>query len=135
MESQLLLEIVTPDKVVVDQAVEYIGVPGVVGEFGVLPHHAPLLSALAIGKLYFRADGKTQNVFVSGGFAEVSGNKITVLAESAELAENIDVARARAAMERAKARLESKEDTVDIVRAQSALHRAIVRLDIADGKD
>ena len=76
MESTLQLEIVTPDKVVVSQTVDYVGVPGIEGEFGVLPHHIALLSALAIGDLYFRVDGKTEHVFVSGGFAEVSDNKL-----------------------------------------------------------
>ena len=84
MESTLQLEIVTPDKVVVSQTVDYVGVPGIEGEFGVLPHHIALLSALAIGDLYFRVDGKTEHVFVSGGFAEVSDNKLSILAESAE---------------------------------------------------
>ncbi len=131
MESTLQLEIVTPDKVVVSQPVDYIGVPGVEGEFGILPHHVPLLSALAIGRLYFRVGDKTENVFISGGFVEVSGNTITVLAESAEVAENIDAARARAAMERAQSRLASAADDVDIVRAQLALQRAVSRLNIA----
>ena len=80
MESTLQLEIVTPDKVVVSQTVDYVGVPGIEGEFGVLPHHISLLSALAIGDLYFRVDGKTEHVFVSGGFAEVSDNKLSILA-------------------------------------------------------
>ncbi len=131
MESTLQLEIVTPDRMVVSQSVDYIGVPGVEGEFGVLPHHVPLLSALAIGRLYFRADGTTHQAFISGGFAEVSGNKITILAEAAELAENIDVARARAAMERAQARLATSADNVDMTRARLALQRAVSRLDIA----
>ena len=96
MESTLQLEIVTPDKVVVSQTVDYVGVPGIEGEFGVLPHHIALLSALAIGDLYFRVDGKTEHVFVSGGFAEVSDNKLSILAESAERGEDIDTARANA---------------------------------------
>ena len=132
MESTLQLEIVTPDKVVVSQPVDYIGVPGVEGEFGILPHHVPLLSALAIGRLYFRVGDKTENVFISGGFAEVSGNTITILAESAELAEDIDAARAKAALERAQARLASSADNIDMVRAQLALQRAVSRLGIVE---
>lgn len=131
MESALQLEIVTPDKVVVSQPVEYVGVPGVEGEFGVMAHHIPLLSALAIGELYFRADGKTTHVFVSGGFAEVSDDKVTVLAESAELGENIDIARAQAAMQRAEARLQAQRDEIDMYRAQLALHRATARISVA----
>lgn len=130
MESTLQLEIVTPDKVVVSQPVDYIGIPGVEGEFGILPNHVPLLSALAIGRLYFRTGDKTQNVFISGGFVEVSGNTITILAESAELAEDIDAARAQAALERAQARLDSAADDVDMTRAQLALQRAVSRLNI-----
>lgn len=131
MESTLQLEIVTPDKVVVSQPVDYVGVPGIEGEFGVLPHHIPLLSALAIGDLYFRVGGKTEHVFVSGGFAEVSDNKLTVLAESAELGENIDVARAEAAKRRAEERLAAKIADTDLVRAHLALQRAVERLHIA----
>lgn len=131
MESTLQLEIVTPDKVVVSQPVDYVGVPGIEGEFGVLPHHVPLLSALAIGDLYFRAGGETEHVFVSGGFAEVSDNKLTVLAESAERGENIDVARARAAKERAEVLLAAKNAETDLYRAQLALQRAVERLHVA----
>lgn len=136
MEPTLQLEIVTPDRVVVDKPVHYVGVPGVEGEFGVLPNHIPLLSALAIGDLYFRCDEKNDvpwHVFVSGGFVEVSDNKVTVLAESAELAENIDVARAKMARERAEARLAAHDESVDLDRARLALHRAVSRMDIAAG--
>ena len=115
MESTLQLEIVTPDKVVVSQTVDYVGVPGIEGEFGVLPHHIALLSALAIGDLYFRVDGKTEHVFVSGGFAEVSDNKLSILAESAERGEDIDTARANAARERAEARLAAKTAETDML--------------------
>ena len=129
MESTLQLEIVTPDKVVVSQTVDYVGVPGIEGEFGVLPHHIALLSALAIGDLYFRVDGKTEHVFVSGGFAEVSDNKLSILAESAERGEDIDTARANAARERA--RLAAKTAETDMLRAHLALQRAVERLHIA----
>ena len=131
MESTLQLEIVTPDKVVVSQTVDYVGVPGIEGEFGVLPHHIALLSALAIGDLYFRVDGKTEHVFVSGGFAEVSYNKLSILAESAERGEDIDTARANAARERAEARLAAKTAETDMLRAHLALQRAVERLHIA----
>ena len=131
MESTLQLEIVTPNKVVVSQTVDYVGVPGIEGEFGVLPHHIALLSALAIGDLYFRVDGKTEHVFVSGGFAEVSDNKLSILAESAERGEDIDTARANAARERAEARLAAKTAETDMLRAHLALQRAVERLHIA----
>ncbi|MEG2004543.1 MAG: F0F1 ATP synthase subunit epsilon [Bilophila sp.] len=130
MESALQLEIVTPDNVVVSQPVEYVGIPGVEGEFGVMAHHVPLLSALAIGELYFRVDDKTAYVFVSGGFAEISDNKVTVLAESAERSEAIDVSRAQDAKKRAEARLQAHTDDVDSLRAQLALQRALMRISI-----
>ena len=130
----LRLEIVTPDKVVLEANVDYVGAPGVDGEFGVLPGHIPLLSALAIGELYYRQGTDTHWAFVAGGFAEVADNKVSVLAEAAELAADIDVDRAEQAMERAKARLEEKrlgKADIDEIRAMAALNRAMGRIHIA----
>jgi F-type H+-transporting ATPase subunit epsilon len=131
MDNALQLDVVTPDKQVVSQAVDYVSAPGVEGEFGVLPNHVSLLSALAIGALRFNAGGKSHYVFISGGFAEVSNNTVTVLAEAAELAEDIDQARAQAARSRAEKRLADKEEQVDNVRALAAMKRAITRLNVA----
>ena len=131
MDNTLQLEVVTPDKQVVSQAVNYVSAPGVEGEFGVLPNHVNLLSALATGSLRFDAGGKSRHVFIAGGFADVSGNTVTVLADAAELAEDIDQARAQAARERAEKRLMEKTETMDAVRAEAALKRAMTRLDIA----
>ena len=130
--AMLRLDIVTPDKVVLSTDVEYVSAPGAEGEFGVLPGHAPLLSALSVGELYYRADNKTYWAFIAGGFAEVSDDKVTILAESAELASEIDVDRARQAKERAEARIRDyKPDSgIDLVRAQSALTRAINRISV-----
>jgi len=89
MSKKLLLEIVTPDRKVLSQDVDYVGAPGALGEFGVLPNHIPFLSALGIGNLYYKDSGKTHYVFVSGGFAEVSPDKVTILAEAAEKAANV----------------------------------------------
>ncbi len=127
----LHLEIVTPDKVVLETAADYVGAPGVDGEFGVLPGHIPLLSALAIGSLYYKKDGLTHWVFLSGGFAEVAENKIMILAEAAELAGDIDVDRAQQAKERAEARLRAERDHIDVARAETALHRSIARIHTA----
>ena len=102
--ASLQLEIVTPDKLVLSESVDYVGAPGIEGEFGVMAGHIPFLSALAIGGLHYKAGGKNHYVFISGGFAEVSDNKVTVLAESAEAAENIDAARAEQAKRRAEER-------------------------------
>ena len=128
MSNQMKLEIVTPDRKVLSQDVEYVGAPGIGGEFGVLPGHVPFLSALGIGNLYYKVGGKTHFVFVSGGFAEVSGNKVTVLAEVAERAAEIDVERARKARERAEARVQKQQENVNNARAQASLQRAMARM-------
>lgn len=131
----LRLEIVTPDRVVLEANVDYVGAPGVDGEFGVLPGHIPLLSALAIGELYYRQGQDTRWVFVAGGFAEVADDRMSILAEAAELAPDIDVERAKKAMERARARLEARQQPqqdVDEARAQAALQRALGRLRVVN---
>ncbi len=127
--AQLQLEIVTPENRVVNESVDYISCPGIDGEFGVLKNHAALLSALKVGVLRFDQGGKQEFVFISGGFADVNNNVVTILAEAAERSENIDKARAEGAKVRATERLEKKTDgDVDVVRAKLALHRALVRL-------
>ncbi len=132
MEKSLKLEIVTPDKLVLNEEVDYVGAPGYEGEFGVLPNHIAFLSALQIGNLYYKKGGRAHYVFLSGGFADVSNNKVTVLAESAEKAEEIDVERARKAKERAEARLAQQKEKLDYARAQAALHRALARLKVTE---
>ena len=127
----LQLEVVTPDKTVVSAEVEMAVCPGVEGEFGVLPQHVSMLSALKIGDLRYRVNGKEENVFISGGFADVNNNVLSVLAESAELATDIDTARAQAAKERAEKRLSAHDDSLDETRAEAALQRAVTRLQVA----
>ena len=127
----LQLEGVTPDKNVVSAEVEMAVCPGVEGEFGVLPQHVSMLSALKIGDLRYRVNGKDENVFISGGFADVNNNVLSVLAESAELATDIDTARAQAAKERAEKRLSAHDDSLDETRAEAALQRAVTRLQVA----
>lgn len=128
----LQLEVVTPDKTVVSSEVEMVVCPGIEGEFGVLPKHVSLLSALKIGGLRYKLPGgKEEHVFISGGFADVNNDVLTVLAESAEMAQSIDTARAMAAKERAEKRITSHEEQVDSVRAEAALHRAVIRLQVA----
>ena len=124
----LHLEIVTPDGTVLSCDAEYVSVPGAEGVFGVLPGHIPFLSALAVDALHYEAGDETRYVFLSGGFAEVLGNTVTVLAESAEKAENIDFARAEAARKRAEERLARKDGDLNEIRAQGALSRAVRRL-------
>lgn len=128
MDKSLQLEIVTPDKVVLSEAVDYVGAPGFEGEFGIMPNHIPFLAALRIGTLHYKVGGKHYDVFVSGGFAEISDNKVSILAESAERAEDIDIERARKAKDRAEARIGQERDKIDFARAQAALQRALQRL-------
>ena len=110
MDKALQLEIVTPDKLVLSQSVDYVGAPGYEGEFGILPNHIPFLTALQVGNLYYKDGGKTYYIFVAGGFAEISNNKVTILAEVAEIAQEIDVERARKAVERAERRMKEMQD-------------------------
>jgi len=135
MSKKLLLEIVTPDRKVLSQDVDYVGAPGALGEFGVLPNHIPFLSALGIGNLYYKDAGKTHYVFVSGGFAEVSPDKVTILAEAAEKAPDIGLERARKAQERAPQRLARAQDKIDYARAQAALRRSLARLTCRNSGD
>ena len=127
----LRLDIVTPDKVVLSTDVDYVGAPGVDGQFGLLPDHAPMLSALKVGDLYYRKGNETHWVFVSGGFAQISDNKVTILAESAELAADIDLDRAEQAKARAEKRLAEAQPDTDVARAELALKRAISRIRVA----
>ena len=108
--------------------VDYVGADGVDGQFGLLPDHVPMLSALKVGELYYRQGGETHWVFVSGGFAQIADNKVTVLAESAELSSDIDVERAEQAKARAEAYLRDPKPDTDVLRAELALQRAIARL-------
>jgi F-type H+-transporting ATPase subunit epsilon len=134
MAGPIQIEIVTPEKIVVQDEAQIVMAPGIMGEFGVLIGHTPFLTAGPVH--YTDAQGAEHFVFVSGGFAEALPNKVTILAESAERRRDIDVERARAALERAQKRLAEvrAKDEVDFARAQAALHRAIIRLKIAEGR-
>jgi len=131
MAGNIYLEVVTPEKIVVSEEVQIVAAPGSSGEFGVLIGHTPFLTTLKTGIIRFTdAGGKEDYVFVSGGFAEALPDKVTVLAESAERRGDIDLERAKAAMERAEKRLgedRSRKD-IDFVRAKAALERALVRI-------
>ncbi|MBW1785221.1 MAG: F0F1 ATP synthase subunit epsilon [Deltaproteobacteria bacterium] len=132
----LHLEVVTPDKVVVSQEVETVVAPGLLGEFGVLEGHVPFLTGLVPGELRYTADGKVQALAVSTGFSEVSNNNVSILVNSAELATEIDLERARRAVQRAQERLakERGAEDVDFLRAEGALKRAIMRIKVAEKK-
>lgn len=132
MAEELLLEIVTPEKLAYSGTVEEVTCPGSEGEFGVLRGHASLLSAIKFGELSYLKDGKRVSYAVNTGYAEVTGSKVTVLVETAERADQIDVERARRAKEAAEQKLAkfAKEDP-EYERAKIALERAEARLKIA----
>ncbi len=126
------LEIVTPRKVVFTGEVMSFSAPGVMGGFQILYNHAPMLAAIGIGEAKFLdGSGKEVHFATSGGFVNVVANHVTVLAESAERSDEIDVPRAEAAKERASRRLSGHEPATDVDRARVALQRALNRLRIA----
>jgi F-type H+-transporting ATPase subunit epsilon len=131
MAQQIALEVVTPSGAVVNEDVDIVNAPGYGGDFGVLANHAPFLSTIKIGILSYETGKKRANLMVSGGFCEVSNNKITFLVESAEFGEQIDVDRAMKAKERAEKRLSQSgahDESINAARAELALQRALVRL-------
>jgi len=137
MAETMQLEIVTPERLVVNEAVEYIEIPGKTGYLGVLPGHAPLISELAAGELTYRTGNQTKRVAVAWGFAEVLPTKVTILAETAERAEEIDVTRAQKAKEQAQQVLQATpagSDDGKRSHAEAALERASARLEVAGKK-
>lgn len=138
MAEKLKLEVVTPKGVLVSKDVDIVTAPGYGGEFGVLANHAPFLSTIKIGVLTYKADGQEETVMVSGGFCEVSNNKLTFLVESAERGTEIDVDRAMRAKERAEKRLalaQSQKEKIDRVRAEAAMQRALSRIKVAERRN
>jgi len=133
MSDTFQLEIVTPEKKVVDAAAEEVQIPGKNGYLGILPGHAPLITELAVGEITFRekSGSNEQRLAVAWGFAEVLPDKVTVLAETAERPSEIDVERARKAKERAEQRLASGDTAVDVERALDSLQRPESRLKVA----
>lgn len=131
--STFLLEIVTPERKVYAEQANMVVAKGVAGELGILPNHIPLVTPLKISSITVKKQGsKDEIIAVNGGFMEVRKDKVVILAESAELPEQIDVDRARAAKERAEKRLaESKQDNVDFKRAEAALQRALNRISVS----
>ena len=134
MAEKINLEVVTPKGAIVSEEVDIVTAPGFAGEFGVLANHAPFLSTIKIGTLRYKKDGTEEELMVSGGFCEVSNNKITFLVESAERGHEIDADRALQAKERAEKRLlqaREQQENFDRTRAEAALQRALARLRIA----
>lgn len=133
MANKILLEVVTPDKQLLNKEVDAVVATGVDGEFGVLYGHVPFLASLSIGELRFRDGNQTEFAAISGGFAEVTGKKITVLAEAAELAREIDVDRAKRARERAEQRMDqAAQEQLDYTRAEAALKRSMLRMRVVE---
>ncbi len=133
--AQIHLEVVTPTGPVVSDEVDIVTAPGHGGEFGVLANHAPFLSTIKTGSLSFRKDKQTTYLMVSGGFSEVSNNKITFLVESAEQGHEIDVDRAMKAKERAEKRLAQATqhaEKINAARAETSLQRALARIQAAE---
>ena len=133
--AQIHLEVVTPTGPVVTDDVDIVTAPGFGGVFGVLANHAPFLSTIKTGTLSFRKDKQTKYLMVSGGFAEVSNNKITFLVESAEYGSDIDVDRAIRAKERAEKRIAQamqQSEKINRARAEAALQRALARIQAAE---
>jgi F-type H+-transporting ATPase subunit epsilon len=134
MAERFQLEIVTPEKKVVDTTAEEVQIPGKNGYVGILPGHAPLITELSVGEIIYRENSREQRLAVAWGFAEVLPDKVTILAETAERPSEIDVERARKAKERAEQRLTSGDTSVDVNRALDALHRAQARIDVGSQK-
>jgi F-type H+-transporting ATPase subunit epsilon len=129
---KIRLEIITAERVVYSEDVDVVVAPGIEGQLGILPHHAPLMTMLQPGELMTRRDNQEESMFVSGGFLEVRGDKVVVLADVAERAEEIDIERAEAAKRRAEERITQFPAHVDHARAEAALLRSMIRLRVAE---
>ena len=132
MAGKILLEVVTPEKLLLSQQVDQVIAPGSEGEFGVLPGHCHFLSTLRIGELWYRVDGQSHSMAVLWGFAEVTPTKVTIMAEIAEKAEDIDVERATAKVADAERRLQAGGLPSEVKDAQISLEKARLRKKIAE---
>ncbi|MGD6959222.1 F0F1 ATP synthase subunit epsilon [Rossellomorea aquimaris] len=128
----LKVNIVTPDGPVYDSEVEMVSTKAQSGELGILPGHIPMVAPLQIGAVRLKKGGNTELVAVSGGFLEVRPEQVTILAQSAETAEAIDVQRAKEAKGRAEDRMQAQRDDVDFRRAELALKRALNRINVSE---
>lgn len=126
------LEVVTAERMVFSDDVNMVVAWGMEGQLGILPHHAPLMTVLRPGDLLIRKDNEEQYLAISGGFLEVRPDKVIVLADACEHAEEIDVARAEAAKRRAEEILKTRTPEVDAAAAEAALRRSLARLKVAE---
>lgn len=132
MAKALTLLVITPARIALDEQVESVRVPGVDGHIGILPRHANMMAALDVGLMRYRAGGREQTLFVSGGFCEVRGDTVRVVTEAGERPAEIDEERAREAERRARERISQAQvqtgEPIDTLRAEAALRRALMRL-------
>ena len=131
---KLFLEVVTPDRVLVSQEADMVVAPGAEGEFGILPGHILFLSGILPGELRYTSGSGSESLSVTTGFAEVSNDRVSVIVDAAEVASDVNLERARSAVERARDRLskEKAEKDIDFLRAELALKRAIARIKVAE---
>ena len=132
LPTKLTLEIVTPERALVNEQVDEVQLPGSEGYFGVLPGHTPLLATLKVGEMWYRAGAEKHYLSIAFGFVEVLPERVTVLAQLAERPQDIDVSRAEAARKRAEERLaRGPQSDIDLERARIALTKAMTRLQVA----
>jgi F-type H+-transporting ATPase subunit epsilon len=129
----ILLEIVTPERLAYSDSVDSVVLPGIEGELGVLPHHAPLVSMLGVGELRIRKGGAEESFAIAGGFLQVRPDKVVVMAETADLASEIDLEKAQEARREAEKALEgAATDAVDLAAARAQLQAALLRIRVAE---
>jgi F-type H+-transporting ATPase subunit epsilon len=128
----LKVEIVTAERQVFADEVDVVIAPGVEGEMAILPQHAPLLTTLAYGELRTRKGNQEQSFAIGGGFLEIRPDRVVVLADMAERADEIDTARAADARRRAEQRIATRQTDMDLARAEAALQRSLIRLQVAE---
>jgi len=130
--ASIRLDIVTAERVVYSDDVDLVVAPGIEGQLGILPHHAPLMTTLQVGELWVKKGREEFSLAISGGFLEVRPDRVIILADAAERAEEIDIARAEEAKRRAEEQLSRHPPEVDAARTEVALHRALTRLKIVE---
>ncbi len=131
LPAHLTLEIVTPDRAIAHDQVDEVEIPGADGYFGVLPGHTPLLASLQVGELWYRKGGETFYLSIAFGFAEVLPDRVTILAQMAERADEIDVARAEDEKRRAETQMSRRPSEADLEMARISMMKALVRLRVA----
>ena len=131
LPTKIQLQIVSTDRSLVNESVDEVEIPGSDGYFGVLPGHTPLLAALGAGEMWYRRGTEVHHLMIAFGFAEVQPDAVTILAQIAERADEIDVARAEAAKQRAEERLARPSVDMDAERARVALLKSLIRLQVA----